>query len=794
MGNPFPVSLSQECRKAEKILTDFIDPVTGLDAVVPLSVLRKAQGFAIFSVFRIGALLSARAGSGVVLAKAEDGEWSPPAAVGLGGLGGGFNAGAEVTDFLIVLNSRAAVRSFMATGSLQLGGNLSLAVGPLGRSAEASGSLSTSGGAAAMFSYSKSKGLYGGVILEGTILVDRADANAKAYGRRSITSKLILSGTVTVPEFARPLLSTIERLMRNGGAVGAGMHGDFRNMGIGAAEDAVAGAADGALYDNFSRPVCSGVGRRSRPARENGDSSGNANRTEEYNDDDGGRVYHEEEGDFGERDSYDTPSRPVTMARQWSNSDRQQKNENETRNVGAYVFGRGSAAQDQNDPFADNAASTSIGRRMSPSVSRSYNNSGRSSRQRAGSRAASDYACADAAAANDPVCPPSTSAASSSSAGSRPKHHRKGSSFSFPSFRSGGGNSGTKNLRTTPTPPLANFQYDYDADRQDADVRSRNAVMNVNTAHTAASFPVQFNNGSSFSSGEEDEQYFTSSSQYHHHHQQQSDAHKPLGALSSSSSSSTTEHYSWEESDGGRDRERYFDAFDRELQQPKSANACSGYNTSGGGVADKRATPTLCLNGGSGSGGGRGDTRASPIASRSANNTSRSSFRTSSRADSRSETPIWARNLHFDDRVNAGGYARGLAAARGRDREEERDEENDPFYRTYYEARQEGMRRDLAGAGVRTKIQSYDPPPAGKPVRAPLPSDLSEGQPTPVPFPQNEYVIAQFDFGGAERGDLTFKRGDVIEVLRRTASREDWWDGKCRGRLGSFPANYTEDL
>jgi len=88
-------------------------------------------------------------------------EWSAPSAIGIGGLGGGFSAGAENTDFLVVLNSRAAVKSFMNTGSLRLGGNLSVAAGPLGRSAEASGAFSSSG-VAAMFSYSKSKGLYAG--------------------------------------------------------------------------------------------------------------------------------------------------------------------------------------------------------------------------------------------------------------------------------------------------------------------------------------------------------------------------------------------------------------------------------------------------------------------------------------------------------------------------------------------------------------------------------------------------------------------------------------------------------
>ncbi len=133
MGNPIPVNLEQECRKATKILNDFVDPVNGLDKIVPVSVLSKARGFAIFSVFRIGFLLSARAGSGVVVAKTDEGRWSAPAAIGIGGLGGGFNAGAEVTDFLIVLNSKSAVRSFMATGSLQLGGNLSVAVWTAGK-------------------------------------------------------------------------------------------------------------------------------------------------------------------------------------------------------------------------------------------------------------------------------------------------------------------------------------------------------------------------------------------------------------------------------------------------------------------------------------------------------------------------------------------------------------------------------------------------------------------------------------------------------------------------------------
>lgn len=73
-------------------------------------------------------------------------------------MGFGGQAGAEVTEFLIILNSRAALRSFMSAGSLTLGGNMSLAVGPLGRNGEAMGAVNSKGRVAAMYSYSKTKG------------------------------------------------------------------------------------------------------------------------------------------------------------------------------------------------------------------------------------------------------------------------------------------------------------------------------------------------------------------------------------------------------------------------------------------------------------------------------------------------------------------------------------------------------------------------------------------------------------------------------------------------------------
>ncbi|KAJ8507369.1 hypothetical protein ONZ45_g10254 [Pleurotus djamor] len=210
LNSPLPQPLPKECEKAAKIFKSFVDSGNnGLDGVIPRHILENAKGFAIFTIFKAGFLFSARAGSGVVIAKLSDGTWSAPSAIGTAGLGVGGQAGAEMTDFLVVLNSQSAIASFMAAGSLTLGGNMSIALGPLGRNGEASGSVNTKGKLAAMVSYSKSRGLFGGVSLEGSVIVERQDANAIAYGS-SVTAKQLLSGSIDPPNWANTLIKTLE--------------------------------------------------------------------------------------------------------------------------------------------------------------------------------------------------------------------------------------------------------------------------------------------------------------------------------------------------------------------------------------------------------------------------------------------------------------------------------------------------------------------------------------------------------------------------------------------------------
>lgn len=155
--------------------------------------------------------MSVRAGSGVVVARLPEGGWSAPAEMLVAGLGGGFNAGAEMVDLLIVINTNEMLRSFLSSGSLHLGGNASLSVGPLGRHGEIDASISADGKVSGMYSYSQSRGLYGGISIEGTALQYFDRNNEVTYGKGA-TPKMILTGKYPSPPYAVRLTRTLERI------------------------------------------------------------------------------------------------------------------------------------------------------------------------------------------------------------------------------------------------------------------------------------------------------------------------------------------------------------------------------------------------------------------------------------------------------------------------------------------------------------------------------------------------------------------------------------------------------
>ncbi len=171
---------------------------------IPATVLSEARGLAIIRVLKVGFGISGKGGQGVVVARTGGG-WSGPSFIGTGGAGFGFQIGAQVTDFVFVLNTRDAVRAFSRDGNVTIGADASAAAGPVGRDLQA-GVTPT----AAIYTYSRSKGLFAGVSLEGAVIATQRDANRHYYGR-PVSARSILSGRVPPPPGASRFLAVLGR-------------------------------------------------------------------------------------------------------------------------------------------------------------------------------------------------------------------------------------------------------------------------------------------------------------------------------------------------------------------------------------------------------------------------------------------------------------------------------------------------------------------------------------------------------------------------------------------------------
>ena len=175
------------------------------ESAVPDVIMHDAKGLAIITMTKGGFVFSGRGGTGVVVARTDKG-WSGPSAIGAGGMGFGFQAGVQVSELIIVLNTPDAVAAFAKGGNVTLGGNMSLATGPVGRDLEGSMTFG-----AVMYTYSRSQGFFAGVSLEGTVIGTRDDANAEYYGKLGITAREILSGSVPPPAGAEKLLKFLSK-------------------------------------------------------------------------------------------------------------------------------------------------------------------------------------------------------------------------------------------------------------------------------------------------------------------------------------------------------------------------------------------------------------------------------------------------------------------------------------------------------------------------------------------------------------------------------------------------------
>jgi lipid-binding SYLF domain-containing protein len=179
------------------------------DQRLPDSLLAHAYGIAVIpNVTQIALIFGGRHGNGVLTMRDTlNSPWSNPVFVSLTGASGGLQVGMEASDIILVFTTKSGVDG-IALGKLTLGADASVAAGPVGRQATAATDVSL----AEIYSYARTRGLFGGIAFDGSALAIDKSANRAFYGKPDVTASEILSGSApTPPETAQRFLSRLAK-------------------------------------------------------------------------------------------------------------------------------------------------------------------------------------------------------------------------------------------------------------------------------------------------------------------------------------------------------------------------------------------------------------------------------------------------------------------------------------------------------------------------------------------------------------------------------------------------------
>jgi lipid-binding SYLF domain-containing protein len=188
-----------------------IKEILGMPDGIPKALLDKADCLVIYpSVKKAAFIVGGSYGRGLITCrKGKDfsGSWSAPAMYALEGGSFGFQIGAQATDFVLLVMNEGGARSVM-TSKVKLGGDASIAAGPVGRTASAATDIVMQ---AQILSYSRSQGLFAGISLEGSTLRSDDGANKALYGRDLSARQIVREGAVPPPPSAKRLLAILRR-------------------------------------------------------------------------------------------------------------------------------------------------------------------------------------------------------------------------------------------------------------------------------------------------------------------------------------------------------------------------------------------------------------------------------------------------------------------------------------------------------------------------------------------------------------------------------------------------------
>jgi lipid-binding SYLF domain-containing protein len=209
-GSAFAVDNEHEAERV-KDSGEVLKEILNIPDDIPQDLLDKAECVIVLPSVKKGAFgIGGSYGRGVMVCRSGEhykGKWGAPALYALEGVSIGFQLGGQATDFvLLVMNPRGA--ESLLHSKVKLGADASAAAGPKGRTAEGATDVVMQ---AEILSYSRNKGLFAGVSLEGSTLRSDGSANEKLYGRRLTAKEIIRGGKVGIPASAHELVSLLDK-------------------------------------------------------------------------------------------------------------------------------------------------------------------------------------------------------------------------------------------------------------------------------------------------------------------------------------------------------------------------------------------------------------------------------------------------------------------------------------------------------------------------------------------------------------------------------------------------------
>src|ERR1700736_6710087 len=189
--------------------TEVLEEVKAMpDVRLPDTLLAHAYGIAVIpDVTKVAFIFGGRHGNGVLSVRDKlTGPWSNPVLISLTGGSWGFQAGAQSSDIILVFTTKTGIEG-IAGGKITLGADASVATGPVGRQVSAATDMNFN---AEIYSYARTRGLFGGIALDGSVIAIDKSANAALYGKSGVTATEIISGQApTAPATAQRFLERL---------------------------------------------------------------------------------------------------------------------------------------------------------------------------------------------------------------------------------------------------------------------------------------------------------------------------------------------------------------------------------------------------------------------------------------------------------------------------------------------------------------------------------------------------------------------------------------------------------